>query len=236
MATRNNSFGTAFNCLKPICKMPLNGNCLLCSAQSRRLWCAACDRDLLRHEYACRICAARLGGAGVCGRCLAKKPLFRRTVTAFSYAYPLKFVIRAFKYNNHPEYAATFAAIMAERLAREEMPEVIVPVPLYKKRQQARGYNQSGLLARRLARLLGGRSEQSLCYRAIDTVPQSTLPIKTRKKNIKGAFRLNTRHPPRHLAIVDDVVTTGATVSELALTFKRAGSEIIDVWAIARAG
>ena len=216
--------------------MPLNGNCLLCSAQSRRLWCAACDRDLVRNEYACRICAARLGRAGVCGRCLAKKPLFRRTVTAFSYAYPLKFVIRAFKYNNHPEYAATFAAIMAERLAREEMPEVIVPVPLYKKRQQARGYNQSGLLARRLARLLGVRSEQSLCYRAIDTLPQSTLPIETRKKNIKGAFRLNTRHPPRRLAIVDDVVTTGATVSELALTFKRAGSEIIDVWTIARAG
>lgn len=157
-------------------------------------------------------------------------------MAAFSYAYPLKFVIRAFKYNNHPEYAATFAAIMAERLAQEEMPEVIVPVPLYKKRQQARGYNQAGLLARRLARLLCGRSEQSLCYRAIDTLPQSTLPIETRKKNIKGAFRLNTRYPPRHLAIVDDVVTTGATVSELALAFKRAGSEIIDVWAIARAG
>ena len=217
-------------------KMPLNGNCLLCSEQSRRLWCEACDKDLLRNEYECRICAGRLGKAGVCGRCISKPPPFGRTVVVFSYAYPLKFIIRAFKYNNHPEYAAALAELMAERLAREETPEVIVPVPLHKKRQQARGYNQSGLLARRLARPLGVKSEQSLCYRAIDTPPQSALPIETRKKNIKGAFRLNTRRPPRRLAIVDDVITTGATVRELALMFKKAGSEIVDVWAIARAG
>ncbi len=155
---------------------------------------------------------------------------------AFRYAYPLKFIIRAFKYHNHPEYAAAFAGVMAVRLRQEEIPEVIVPVPLYKKRQRSRGYNQSGLLARRLARLTGSISEQSLCYRAIDTLPQSTLPIDARKKNIRGAFRLNTQRPPRHLAIVDDVITTGATVSELALMFKKAGSEIIDVWAIAKAG
>ncbi|MCW8908267.1 MAG: phosphoribosyltransferase family protein, partial [Sedimenticola sp.] len=114
------------------------------------------------------------------------------------------------------------------------LPERLLPVPLHPVRLRQRGYNQSLELARPLARRLGIALEQNSCHRVLDTRPQADLPRRQRLHNLQRAFRLS--HPPeaRHIALVDDVVTTGSTVNELARLLLRAGVQRVDVWAVAR--
>jgi len=154
----------------------------------------------------------------------------------FNYQYPANHLIKAFKFNRRPELAQCFAKRLTESLANKTtLPEILLPVPLHKKRQRARGYNQSLELASHIANNLGLKVNSSLCRRIKHTDPQSTLPIKTRRNNVKGVFRLNGSQPPEHIAIVDDVITTGSTVNEIAALLKKAGCRRIEVWAIARA-
>lgn len=113
-------------------------------------------------------------------------------------------------------------------------PQCLIAVPLHPKRLRERGYNQALEIARPLAKSLAIKLENNLCQRVKHTPPQTDLKLKDRRVNLRHAFHINTIKHYRHIAIIDDVITTGQTVQELARVFRLAGVETIEVWAVAR--
>lgn len=214
----------------------LPGACFFCLTKTSGTWCDECEQDFILNIARCPVCARNTIYNEVCGACLKRQPDFASTEILFNYQYPASHLIKSFKFNNRPELARCFAEKLAKRLINKTMlPEMLLPVPLHKKRQRERGYNQSLEFAAQIAKCLGLKVNSSLCRRIKNTDPQSTLPMNIRRKNVKGAFCLNDARLPEHIAIVDDVITTGSTVNELAALLRKAGCQRIDVWAIARA-
>lgn len=215
-----------------------SGQCFFCLSKTRYSWCRGCEEDFILEFDRCPICARTSCNSTVCGACLNNRPYFTQTEALFNYRYPANNLIKALKFNRKPELAKQFAdKFIAMRIANRKtsLPKALIPVPLHRKRQAQRGYNQSLEFARHLSRKLNIFNEVSLCHRIINTDPQSTLPLKTRKQNVKGAFALTDKPIPKHIAIIDDVITTGSTTNEIARLFKQAGCLHIEVWAIARA-
>jgi ComF family protein len=114
-------------------------------------------------------------------------------------------------------------------------PDMLLPVPLGRRRFRERGYNQAIELGRYVEKRIGIPLRADVVIRTRETREQAALEAKERRKNIRGAFAV-VHDVPAHVAIIDDVITTGSTVNELALTLKRAGARRVEVWAIARAG
>jgi ComF family protein len=215
----------------------LSGSCFFCLSKTNGAWCIECEQDLVDKPDRCPKCAKKSIGKHICGACIKNESPINRTNILFDYQYPANQIIKVFKFKNRPELAKHFAHKLAERLINNnvEQPEALIPVPLHSNRQRARGYNQSLEISKHLSRLLGLSLYSTLCNRTKNTDPQSTLPIKTRRKNVKGAFALAEQPTLNHIVLVDDVITTGSTINEIASLFKRAGCQRIDVWAIARA-
>lgn len=213
-----------------------SSSCFFCLSKTNYIWCNDCERDFLQEVSRCPMCARYSEKNMVCGLCLAFKPTFNSTETLFSYQYPINQLIIKFKFSNSPELAHIFAEKLSAKLFLKDtkQPDIIVPVPLHSIRQRTRGYNQSLVFAKEISRCIGVETNSSLCRRIINTDPQTSLPMKTRRKNVKGAFEISPGHLPKHIAIVDDVITTGSTISELSRLFRNAGCERIDIWAIAR--
>lgn len=218
-------------------KLILPGACFFCLKKVNHTWCTDCEHDFILHTERCPVCARRSSHNDVCGTCLKQAPYFQKTEILFNYQYPASYLIKAFKFKNRPELARCFAESLALKLSsnNQTQPELLLPVPLHRKRQRQRGYNQSLELARQLSKQLRIKLNLSLCERIKNTDPQSTLSMKTRIKNVRSAFILNDEQIPKHIAIIDDVITTGSTVNELARLFKKQGCERIEVWAVARA-
>lgn len=210
--------------------------CLLCGALSHDgLCCAACDADLPRLDAAhCPVCALPTMAGEVCGQCLKDPPAFDRTVAAFSYSFPVNQLIKALKFHER----LILVDFLADRLAAqvEVRPDLLVALPLHPARLQERGFNQSQLLAARIAKRLRVPLLADACRRVRDTPPQSALPWKERGKNMRGAFEVAASAGLRgkHVAIVDDVMTTGASTGELARALKQAGASEVSVWVVAR--
>jgi ComF family protein len=217
-------------------KLFSTGSCFFCQAITNSAWCDGCEADLLFDSQRCPVCARNTGNSLVCGSCLNQPPSYLSTVVLFNYKYPIKELIKNFKFNKQPMLSKVFAYYLSDKLRQKKalLPHTLVPVPLHKTRQTERGFNQSLELAKKLSPLLNCPLNTSLCSRIINTSPQSSLPMKTRRKNVRGAFSLTGEHMPKHIAIIDDVITTGSTANELATLFKKAGCERIDIWAIAR--
>ncbi len=212
----------------------LQGACFFCLAKTNKTWCDHCEHDFILDRPQCPICARKSSSGNPCGSCLKHQPFFTKTEVLFNYQYPGNHLIKAFKFNSRPELAKNFAKKLAHKLNAEPLPNALIPVPLHKHRQQERGYNQSLEFASCLGNLLGITVNTSLCRRIIDTERQSSLPMKTRKNNVKDAFKLRYTKPFDYVVIVDDVVTTGSTVNEIAYLLKKSGCRRVDVWAIAR--
>lgn len=217
-------------------KNVISGNCYFCLAKTDAVWCSGCEKDFFCGISRCTKCGRECTHS-LCGQCIKHPPHFNKTQVLFNYQYPVNQIIKTFKFKNHPEFARILSGKLAIKLLNNHaaLPDVVVPVPLHKKRQRQRGYNQSLELAKQLRKIIGIKIENELCQKIRNTDPQSMLPIKHRRKNIKGAFVLNNTPVPKHIAIVDDVITTGSTINELAGLFKKAGCETIEAWAIARA-
>ena len=210
-------------------------SCYFCSSLTGNFWCNACEKDFLRQTARCPQCAKENINSTLCGRCLNNPPPFSKTIVLFGYKYPAKKLIHAFKFKKHAELSSLFANKLVERIElQDKLPDCLIPVPLHSRRQAERGYNQSLELAKHLGKSLKIEVNTSICKRIINTDPQSKLPIKSRKKNVKNAFSLDKDNVPNHIAIIDDVVTTGSTINEIAQLFNKAGCEQIDIWAIAR--
>lgn len=219
-------------------------SCILCGARGQRPTldlCTGCAADLPANRPACLRCAAPLAGddavARECGRCLARSPVFDRAFVPFRYAYPIDQLVRTFKYQGTLAWGRVLATLLAQHLraSAARVPQTLIPVPLHPERHRERGFNQAEELARPLSRLLGIAIEDRLCERVRDTQNQTELNARQRRKNLRNAFQLTRATDLEHVALIDDVLTTGSTVSELARTLKRAGVKVVDVWAVARA-
>ncbi|MEQ1533338.1 MAG: ComF family protein [Sideroxydans sp.] len=210
--------------------------CLLCGGMSRDgLCCASCNAELPRHNQPhCPRCALPTPHAEVCGRCLKHPPHFERTLAAFSYSFPVNQLIKALKFHEELILVNFLADELAKRVVQQ--PDFLLALPLHPLRLRARGFNQSQLLAQRISTKLAIPLLTPGCLRIRDTAPQSSLPWKERDKNMRHAFSLapQINVAGKHIAIVDDVMTTGASVGELAATLKQAGAKEVSVWVVAR--
>jgi ComF family protein len=210
--------------------------CLLCGAASHNgLCCADCDADLPRlSEDHCPVCALPTLAGSVCGHCLKQAPAFDYTVAAFSYRFPVDKLIQALKFRDRLILNNYLAQAVVQRITARA--DCIVAMPLHPLRLRERGFNQSLLLARRISRKLHIPLLPDACERIRNTPPQSTLPWKERDKNMRQAFACtaNSGIRGKHVAIVDDVMTTGASIGELARILKQAGAREVSAWVVAR--
>lgn len=209
--------------------------CALCAAPTgTALICVACAGSLPCVPLSCPRCALPSTQSEVCGQCLTDPPAFDRTQAAFVYAFPLDRLVQAFKYHGTLAYADWFAQAMLERRTEPAAADVLIPVPLARSRQRGRGFNQALEIAKPLSRWTGIPLLADAAIRVRDTPPQASLPWSERAKNIRGAFVCDFALAGKKVIVIDDVMTTGASLEELAQTLKRAGAAGVENWLIAR--
>lgn len=200
--------------------------------------CPACRDSLPWNQPACRACALPLPSPlqGACAACMTDAPAFDRAWTAFRYETPVRGQIVDLKFRGTLMPAHVLGTLMAERLARraEPLPELLVPVPLHASRLRRRGFNQALEFGRALARLLAIPLAATAARRTRPTREQTDLSAAERRRNLRGAFEVTAAVRGRHIALLDDVITTGATLGELARAARAAGARTIEAWAVAR--
>ncbi len=203
--------------------------------------CKGCTALFRGAQMRCRRCALPLQGAELCGECVRDPPAFERTTVAFDYAFPWDRLILDLKFQARTELAAALASFLANELRLRPADtdvDLLVPVPLSAARLAERGYNQSILIAQALSRQLGVACDAHSLQRPLETAHQADLPRAERARNLRGAFMWDPRQrehlQQRRVALVDDVMTTGATAREAAAELRRAGAAAVEVWALAR--
>lgn len=202
-----------------------------------RGFCPGCLADLPRNANPCLSCGEPLLHPGlICARCSLSPPAYHRVFAPWLYRFPLDSMIQAFKFHQRLTLARPLAQLLGDALASEGMPlpQALIPVPLHVTRLAERGYNQSAELAGLLGCRFGLPVLNHGCERLRATPPMSRLKRRARRRQMRGAFALSRPLSHSHLALVDDVVTTGHTVNELARVLRAAGAERVDIWAIAR--
>ncbi|HEU4669313.1 MAG TPA: ComF family protein [Dyella sp.] len=213
--------------------------CLLCGAagDDDLDLCRDCAAELPRNRSCCARCALPLAQpAPLCGRCQRQPPPWDAAWAPFRYGWPLDRLEARFKFGRDLAAGRSLAALWLREARPLAPPALILPVPLHRARLRQRGHNQALELARPLARALGLPLRHDLLLRPRATSAQSELDAAARRRNVRGAFAVR-RHAvaPGHVAIVDDVMTTGSTLAECTRALRRAGARRVEVWALARA-
>jgi ComF family protein len=215
-------------------KVFFGGSCFLCRGAAEDILCAHCDADLPRLEGAlCPRCALVSPGGAVCGRCLTQAPQYDATIAALAYGFPADVLVQALKFRGELALARFLGDLLAKHVSGKGV-DYLIPVPLSSERLRSRGYNQALEIARHVARATGARLEMDICERRRDTPVQTDLPLAERAKNVRGAFHCPRLVADARIAVLDDVMTTGATLDEIAGTLKRAGAAHVENWVIAR--
>ncbi|MGR8934509.1 MAG: ComF family protein [Gammaproteobacteria bacterium] len=216
--------------------------CLLCDRPGHRLrdLCAACQKHLPRNVAHCPRCAAPMPTGSpsscLCGQCLKRLPAFDRVHAPYLFQGAIRYLILGLKFRQRFENARLLGALLADSLdTADALPQLLVPVPLHPARYRERGFNQAIEIGRAVARQLRMPLELSVCRRSRNTPHQTGLNAKQRRKNLRHAFAPAKALRVQHVAILDDVVTSGTTVNELAKVLRAAGATRIDVWTCARA-
>jgi ComF family protein len=182
----------------------------------------------------CPRCALPSPGGAVCGRCLRHPPAFDRARAAFSYGFPLDALIQHFKYAGDLALADLFAELLAEKLKDQPRPDLLLAMPLHPRRLTERGYNQAAEIARRLAPRLDMSWRPDGLRRLRDTPPQAGLKLLARRRNLRGAFACDLDLGGLRVALLDDVMTSGSSLGELAKCVRRAGAVEVEAWVVAR--
>lgn len=224
-----------FNVLKNL----LPASCLLCGMASQNRCCLGCAADLPWLVHACHRCGYMLPmDAENCGECLKRSPPYDNTIALFRYEPPMDHVLLSVKFRRHLAYACMLGEMMSDKVGEyyrdSALPELVLPVPLHPQRLKVRGYNQALEIARPVAKQFKIPLSLQDCVRAVETKPQATVPAEERAQNIQKAFALVRKIQAKHVAIFDDVVTTGSTVAEITRVLKKSGVERVDVWCCAR--
>lgn len=215
----------------------IGGRCALCQAPADGL-CGACLASLPRNLHACRRCALPLPDAApagsLCAACQTRPPPFDLAVAPLRYARPVDDLIGRFKYHHQLPLGRVLGGLLGHAVqGRHDLPSLLLPVPASAARLRTRGFNQAAELVRTLAGHLGLDWNAGQVYRTRDADPQRGLSRGERRRNLRGAFACRGRLPS-HVALVDDVITTGATVEEAGRMLRRAGVKRLEVWAVAR--
>jgi len=222
------------------------GQCAVCRAWSRQTVCASCLALYARPQPRCWTCAARLPLELIgrprpqCGRCLQVAPPLDRTVAALDYRFPWDGLLQHFKYHQALELRESLLERLNTALnaAEVDAPDWLLPVPLSDERLRERGYNQSHELAKALARRRGLRCEPELLLRVRHNSAQASLKLEERAANVRGVFAVEPLRAARlrgaSVALLDDVMTSGATLFELAGVLLQAGVMSVQAWVIAR--
>ena len=216
-----------------LCRMPL--------ALSHWGICSVCERAARRHEPLCPRCGLPCAHPTMpCGRCLQKPPPWQRLITVSDYAPPLSTLIHQLKFSRRNDIAPALSRVLllevlqARRQTGLPLPDRLISVPLWQRRHWRRGFNQSDLLCQSLSRWLQCQWDSEAVTRTRATATQHFLSARLRKRNLKNAFRLELPVQGRHMVIVDDVVTTGSTVAEIAQLLLRNGAATVQVWCLCR--
>ena len=215
--------------------------CILCGQSSGAICiCEPCKAELPWNDIQCRQCGLPLATAkdDVCGSCIQNPPPFTRTICPLRYEFPADRLVQLFKFNRQLASGRVLSHLLSEYAGRQfnDLPDVLVPVPLHSLRFIKRGFNQAYELAAYISRVLDIPLLTSSLRRHRNTPAQSGLNRKQRRKNIRDAFYWHgTTFPGNHIALVDDVMTTGTTAGECARVLKAVGAKRVDVWVTARA-
>ena len=224
-------------------------SCLLCASPqaNNHALCSPCLSELPWHPASsCPQCGLNSSGH-LCGSCISSPPDFDATHAVFLYQYPIDTMMQRYKYGNMLNISHTFGQLLTDQLLTRQLLassvsfeaiDLIIPMPMHPTRIKQRGFNQ----ALEIAKILSKNCKEKLDFKSVQrqtlTPPQASLPLKQRVKNIKGAFKVNTETidglTGKKIAIVDDVMTTGASLNELAKTLKNAGASHVECWVIAR--
>ena len=221
-----------------------NRSCLLCGlpAQQERPICPDCELDMPWLGAHCQRSALPMTAEGqTCGACLHKSPAFERVEAAWRFRFPVDSLITRFKHQSRWPYGLLLAELLAEHLQHAfehdlPRPDYLIPVPLARKRLRQRGFNQAGMLANWLGKALSLPVEHAWLNRPLDTAAQQSLDAVKRKRNLRQAFSLTgeARFENLHVAVVDDVLTTGATAEAIARLLDKAGAARVDIYCLAR--
>ncbi|MFT6733689.1 MAG: ComF family protein [Polaribacter sp.] len=206
--------------------------------------CAPCHAHLPLSKQTCLVCGLPSTNSMIpCGQCLKISPPYDRSISAFHYQSPISDFITQFKYSAKLELLpimvdylilAIEKSLNLESSAKIRKPDLLIPVPLFYKKRNKRGFNQSRLIAKALSNYFNIPISGSEIIRTKQTQTQASLDAIQRKRNLKNAFEI-TQNLPERIVIIDDIVTTGATVSELASVALKRGAKHIEIWSLARA-
>ena len=215
----------------------LPAHCLLCEQPGMGDidLCAACWRGLPKNLLACPRCALPLAApAPACGFCIKSEPAFTSTLAPMQYQVPLSTLVPRFKFHQDLAAGRLLAELFCRNTSDFDRPDVLVPVPLHSARLRQRGFDQALELAKMIAKHKALPLRSDLLIRTRNTAAQSYLDASQRRKNCRNAFVVVDKVLPNHIALIDDVMTTGATVRECAKVLLKAGVKRVDVWVIAR--
>lgn len=223
---------------------PLSGGqCVACLQPNADFGlCSPCRQDLPLNDQHCRCCALPLAFAGkelICGQCLKDPPPFSRIVAPWRYRFPVDGMIQRFKYNGQRAYARPLIHDLTDQLMLmletnpEHRPDLLLASPMHPARRRKRGFNQAADITEYISRQSGIPWCTDLVVRSRRTRPQRGLSRDDRLANLRGIYQV-TRSPPARIAIVDDVVTTGATARSLTEALLDAGAQDVQIWALAR--
>ena len=222
------------------------GQCAVCRAWSHQTICPSCITLYARPQPRCWTCAAclppeRIGRPRAqCGRCLVTPPPLDRAIAALDYRFPWDGLLQHFKYHQALELRESLLERLNSTLnaAAVDAPDWLLAVPLSEERLRERGYNQAHELAKALARRRGLRCDPDLLLRVRHNERQATLKLDARAANVRGVFAVDpvraTRLRGARIAVLDDVMTSGATLFELARVLRQAGASEVQAWVIAR--
>ena len=225
--------------LRRLCRKALDAVlpnfCLLCGADAPDLLCPGCQADLPELPYArCPRCCEPTFEGEHCGRCLSDPPSFDTATALYRYDFPLDRLVHALKYGGRMPLAGWFGGLLAQALAGRHF-DSIIPLPLHPSRLRERGFNQSGEIARVVGRRLGLAVDIGSCRRWRPNAPQAGLPLSERAANVRGAFECVTDLSGQQVLLIDDVMTSGATLGECARMLKLHGAARVEVAVVARA-
>jgi ComF family protein len=215
-------------------------HCAVCGlAADASPLCSGCRRDFFAHAARCGQCGMRLAHGDRCGRCLRERPEYDATMALADYVAPVDGLVVALKFGHRLELAALFGQLLAERLAplvRDTT--VLVPVPLAFERQAERGFNQAREIARMVQQRLRCTLLETALLRTRHGAPQEALDADARRRNVRKAFTVAAAHAPAirgaDVVVIDDVMTSGATLGEIARVLKQAGAACVTNAIVAR--
>jgi ComF family protein len=210
--------------------------CVLCAATANDSGlCDACAASLpATTGNRCPVCASPTPNASPCGRCIRRPPRYDYVISALDYVTPVDYLVAELKYSRNLAAARALASRLVPHLDKEPYPDIVLPMPIADSRLRERGFNQAAEIARHACAPFGLRLSHGIAQRISAGVSQTALPWSDRASNVRNAFRCQADLSGKTVAVIDDVLTTGATLNELAAVLKRAGADKVVGWIVAR--